>query len=124
MSLWFRTRDKDGTVHHVSIPFEPLAFIALVGIIVALMFPLLHMFRTAVVASPVYISVVIACILLVGATLFVFAKMSVIRAGRLVSFGPRLMSPTMRFFYIIGYVLLVIGTVGALLFALAASVAS
>ena len=32
MSLWFRTRDKDGTVHHVSIPFEPLSFIALIGI--------------------------------------------------------------------------------------------
>ena len=124
MSLWFRTRDKNGTVHHVSIPFDPLVYIAFVGIGVALLLPLLQMFRIAVVTSPMSTSVACASILLVGLALFVLAKMSVIRAGRLVSFGPRAMSPRMRVFYIVSYVLLAIGTVAVLIFALAAFVAS
>ena len=44
----------------------------------------------------------------------------VIRCG----FGPRVMSPTMRVFYVTGYVLLAIGAVAVLLFALVAAVAS
>jgi len=123
MSLWFRTRDKDGTVHHVLIPFDPLVYIAFVGIGVSLLLSFLQMFRNAVVTSPISTSVACASILLVGFVLFVLSKMSAIRAGRLVSFGPRTMSPRMSVFYIVGYVLLVIGTVAVLMFSLAASVA-
>ena len=39
MSLWFRTRDNDGSVHHVSMPFSLLAFIVFVGISVAFLLP-------------------------------------------------------------------------------------
>ena len=81
MSLWFRTRDEDGTVHYILVPFEPLAAISLVGACLALLLPLLQTFRVAVVASPVVSAGIITSILLVGAALFVLAKMSVIRAG-------------------------------------------
>ncbi len=122
MSLWFRIRDKDGSVHHVSIPFEPLLFVALVGISVAILLPFLQMFRAAVVTSPVSTSIACASLLMVGFAFFALAKVSVIRAGHLVSFGPRKMSRMMRSLYYVGYVLLAVGTVTVLLFVLAASV--
>lgn len=121
MSLWFRTRDKDGTVHYISIPFELLSFIALVGIGVALLLPFVQMFRVAVFTSPVSTSVGCGSILMVGLALFALAKFSVIGTGRLVSFGPRKMSRTMRAFYYVGYIWLVIGTTAILLFVAAAA---
>ena len=121
MSLWFRTRDKDGTVHHISIPFEPLSFVALVSISVAFLLPFLQMFRVAVFTSPVSTSVGCGSILMVGLAFFALAKFSVIGTGRLVSFGPREMSRTMRTFYYVGYILLAIGTIAILLFVAAAA---
>lgn len=119
MSLWFRTRDKYGTVRHVAVPFDPFVFIAMVGICVALLLPFIQMFRNAVATSPILTASAIASIVLVGAALFASAKMSIILAGRFVSFGARTMSPAMRVFYITGYVLLAIGSAGVLLFWLA-----
>ncbi len=116
MSLWFRIRDKDGTVHLVYEPFAPLAFIGLVGISVALLLPFVQMFRVAVVTSPVFTSIACASILIVGFGLFALSRVSVIRAGRLISIGPRTMSRMMRSFYYVGYVLLLIGTIAVLLF--------
>ena len=60
MSLWFRTRDKDAAVHYITVPFEPLTFVAVVAIAVVAMLPLLAMFRNAVAAAPTTTSFVCA----------------------------------------------------------------
>ena len=121
MSLWLRTRDENGRGHYVSVPFEPLPFVALVGITVAMLLPFLQMFRAAVTTSPVFTSTAIFSVLFVGGTLFTLAKVSVIRSGRLVTFGPRNMSRMMRWCYYVGYTLLAIGTIAVLLFIASAS---
>ena len=55
-----------------------------------------------------------------GFTSFLVAKLSVIRQGIRVSFGPKHMSPTHRALYYVGYILMAAGalyTVGILSFA-------
>lgn len=92
MSLWFRTRDQDGTVHYVTVPFDLLVPIVVMGIAVALLLPLLVAFRNAVRTEPVLTSTRCVAILLIGFAMFAVAKISVIRSGHLVSYGPSRMT--------------------------------
>ncbi len=48
-------------------------------------------------------------ITLVGFVLFLCAKLSLLRQGRLVSFGPGLMSPAMKNIYRGGYWVMIVG---------------
>ena len=118
MSLWLRTRDDDGNAHHILVPFAPLAVMVLVGMGIAVLLPILQAFRQAVYTWPVTSACLVTGILLVGAMLFVTAKLSVIRAGQLVSVGSGAMSRSMRVFYFSGYTLLVLGAVGVGLYRL------
>jgi hypothetical protein len=45
MSLWLKRKDKDGKTHIYAIPFAPFIFIALMGILVALLLPLVQAIR-------------------------------------------------------------------------------
>jgi uncharacterized membrane protein YgdD (TMEM256/DUF423 family) len=117
MSLWFRRRDKDGRVHQFSVPFEPLALIAVAGISLALILPFLQSFRSAVAESPTYTLTAIVVTLAVGFAMFATAKLSVVRSGPVFSFGTRFMSGKMKVLYLSGYVLLAVGTSLGLLFA-------
>jgi len=116
MSLWLRRRDKDGTVHHIAIPFAPLVLVAVLGMSLALIVPFLRSFRSAVVQSPAHALTVIVSILVVACAMIATAKISVIRSGQVVSYGPRLMSRRIRLLYVFGYVVLAIGAALALLF--------
>jgi hypothetical protein len=101
MSLWLRRRDSEGNVHYYAIPFDPLAFIAVVGVGLGLSFPLiiaLHDFTPRQ-----WLGLAIAIALVVGLTMFAIAKWSVIRNGTIVSFGPAPMADPMRNLYFWGY---------------------
>ncbi|TWU41679.1 hypothetical protein Poly51_63930 [Rubripirellula tenax] len=120
MSLSFRRRDRDGNVHHYLIPFDPLAVIALIGISVGFALPALFAFRNVVHHSPVNVALAIGFALAAGFGSFVVAKLSVIRGGTLISFGPRLMPATMRHLYVFGYVTMICAGLLAALFAMVA----
>lgn len=101
MSLWLRRRDSKGNVYYYAVPFDPLAFIAIVGIGMGLSLPLivaLHDFTPRQ-----WIGLGIAIALFAGLTMFAIAKWSVIRRGMLLSFGPRSMTASMRDLYFWGY---------------------
>jgi hypothetical protein len=121
MSLWFRTRDQDGTVHYVTVPFDPLAPIVVMGIAVALLLPLLVAFRNAVRTEPVLTSTRCVAILLIGFAMFAVAKITVIRAGQFVSYGPSRMKRGMRYLYYLGYVIMSAGAMLVVLFLLVAA---
>jgi len=116
--MWFRHRDADGTVHHISVPLEPMPFIAFVGMAVAFTLPLLVAFRNSVAESPASIVVVISCLIATGFVMFSTAKISVIRSGRHVSFGSRWMTQRISWLYVSGYVLMLVGAGLVLLFVL------
>ena len=116
MSLRLRRRDTEGNVHHYAIPFDPLALIALVGIVMGLLLPLFFAFRNLVARQPDETAIAIASGLAVGLTMFVTAKWSVIRTGMLVSFGAMRMTRSMRLFYVGGYVTMGCAALLALLF--------
>lgn len=124
MSVWLRIHDKDGKVHYVSAPFDPLCVVTGIGLGVVLLVSWLVMFRAAVISSPGGTSVACISILVAGLALFVLAKISVIRTGHLVSFGPGRMSRMMRFVYRLGYTLMAVGAIAALLFFLVATCAA
>ena len=121
MSLWFRTRDKNGTVHYVTVPFEPMISVAVVGIAVAVLLPFLAIFRSAVLTAPLLTSAGCVAILSAGFAMFAVAKTSVIRAGHPVSFGPGSMKRGMRWLCYLGYCAMVAGAVLVTLFVWAAS---
>ncbi len=106
MSLWFRKRDKNAAVHLILIPFEPMSWIMLFGLAAAFILPLLFTLRAAVIQSPGWALAGVLAALVLGLAMFTTAKLSVIRTGPLVSFGPGRMSRLMRFFYVAGYVLM------------------
>ncbi|MBB3210720.1 hypothetical protein FHS27_006568 [Rhodopirellula rubra] len=116
MSLLLRRRDADGSVHHYAIPFDSLALIAIVGIVVGFSLPLIFTFRNLVARQPDETALAIASGLAVGLTMFVIAKWSVIRTGMLVSFGPMRMTRSMRLLYAGGYVTMGCTAMLALLF--------
>lgn len=116
MSLWLRRRDADGNVHYYAIPFDPLALIAIVGIVMGSSLPLVFAFRNLVARQPDETALAIASGLAVGLTMFVIAKWSAIRTGMLVSFGPMRMTRSMRLLYVGGYVTMGCAALLALLF--------
>lgn len=120
MSLWFPTRDKDGKMHHVLVPFEPLVLVAFVGVAVALLLPLLVAFRNLAIEAPGRMAMAIAGVLLLGFVMFARAKLTMIRSNRFLSVGPRHMSRTMQVLYMAGYALMALGAVLALLFVMLA----
>ena len=103
MSLWLRRHDADGNVHHYAIPFDPLGLIALVGVLMGLSLSFVVAFRDVAMHQPDQTALTIGVGLACGLTMFVIAKLSVIRAGTLVSFGPTQMARSMRLLYIVGY---------------------
>jgi hypothetical protein len=52
----------------------------------------------------------------VGFSMFLKAKLSVIRQSKLMSFGPRGMSRTNRIFYLLGYIIMTAGLLLLLVF--------
>ena len=103
MSLSLRRRDRDGNVHHYFIPFDPMVIIVLVAVSLGFAISAWFTFRGIVHESPLLVVSTIAIMLAIGFTSFAIAKLSVIRRGTLVSFGPNLMSSAMRRCYITGY---------------------
>lgn len=119
MSFWFRYRDRQGVMHEVSISVMPMMiFVAAAGVL-AVILPLLFGFRDVAGHSPVTIAGFCVAALGLGFIAFAVAKVSVIRRGRVVSFGPASMSQRMRALYIVGYVMLALGASGILLLLLA-----
>lgn len=101
MSLWLRRRDSEGHVHYYAVPFDPLALIAIVGVLVGLTFSL--MLALYDFTPRQWYGLAIAIALFAGLTMFATAKWSVIRSGTLISFGPGSMTHSMRNLYLWGY---------------------
>lgn len=118
MSLWLRYRDTRGMEHHIAIPFDPLTFVAIIACVVGVIAAAIQSFSIVSARSPGVVGTVCAVALAVGLGALIVAKFSVIRQGRIVTFGPRLMSRKMRVIYAVGYVLLAFGTGCTLLFVL------
>lgn len=116
MSLWLHRRDVDGNVHHYAIPFDPLVFIAILGILMGLTILFVLAFRNLVLLEPVQTAVGIAAGLVVGLTLVGIAKLSVMGAGSLVTFGPSQMTRSMRLLYGFGYAIMGCAALLAILF--------
>ena len=119
MSLSFRRRDRDGNVHHYFIPFDPMVLVALFGVSVVFALSAWIAFRAIVHESPQLVVASIVAALAVGFTTFAIAKLSVIRRGTLVSFGPKLMTAAMKRCYIFGYTVMGCACLLAALFAMA-----
>ena len=106
MSLWIRRRDADGNVHLYAIPFDPLALLTVIGVAIGFLLPFVLAFRNFAAQQPAQTAHTLATALGVGFIMFAIAKMSVIRGGMLVSFGPSRMNRLMRFFYFSGYTIM------------------
>ena len=118
MSLSFRRRDRDGNVHHYFIPFDPMVVIVLIAVSVGFALSAWFTFRALVHESPQLVVTAIGLALAFGFTSFAVAKFSVIRRGTLVSFGPKLMPPSMKRCYTFGYSVMVCACLLAVLFAM------
>ena len=101
MSLWLRRRDSKGNVHYYAIPFDPLAFITAVGVVMGLSLPLILVLHDFTPRQ--WLGLAIAIALFAGLTMFAIAKWSVIRSGTIISFGPASMTHSMRNLYFLGY---------------------
>lgn len=122
MSLFFRRRDRDGNVHHYFIPFDPMFIILLVALTLGFAITAGVTFRGIVQRSPRQVVSIIAIMFVIGFTSFAIAKLSIIRRGTLVSFGPDLMSSAMRRCYIAGYAIMGIAALLAMAVSFATSV--
>ncbi len=119
MSLWFRYRDRQGVVHDVSISVMPMMILVAAAGALAVILPLVFAFRDVACHFPIAIAG--SCVAAVGSGFIAIAvaKISVIRRGRVVSFGPASMSRGMRALYVGGYVILALGASSVLLLLLA-----
>ena len=117
MSLWIRRRDADGKFHQYAIPFDPLAFIAIVGISIGLTLSFVFAFRELAATRPLQTACVLAIVLALGFAMFATAKLSVMRRGVLFSFGPARMTRWMRRLYFGGYALIAGSALLVLIFA-------
>lgn len=45
MSLWLQRKEKDGKTHLYAVPFVPLIIIPLIGLLVALLLPVIQAIR-------------------------------------------------------------------------------
>ena len=107
MSFWLPTRDKTGRLWYVGIGLPITMIPFLVGIPLCLLL-------SCVANAPVESMLSFFAVTGFGFFLFVVAKVSVFRQGRLVSFGSAKMSPQMRTAYRTGWVLMLVGTILAL----------
>ena len=108
MSLWIPRRDVDGRLHwySVSVPIYALSALAVcLGVL------LLELATKAPLKSLTFF----AGTLLLGFAAFLTAKISVFQTGFWFSFGSGRMTPRMRRFYRLGYLLMVPGAVMTLL---------
>jgi hypothetical protein len=46
MSLWLKRKDKTGRTHIYAVPFAPTVIFAVIGILIALLIPLLQFIRS------------------------------------------------------------------------------
>ena len=60
--------------------------------------------------NPVTTQAAVLILYVLGFTLFLVAKLSLIRSGHLITFGSRLMRPPHRALYRLGYALMAVGT--------------
>lgn len=108
MSFWIRRQAGPGKWHYLAVELPVLLCPAIVGVCVALLF-------TSAVQAPVTSLLVAFGTSLLGAMLIVAAKASLVRRGRLLSFGSSAMTPAMRLVYRVGWVLFLIGLAATLL---------
>ena len=106
MSLWIRRRDADGKLHQYAIPFDPMAFVAIVGILMGLTLSFVIAFRELAATRPLQTACVLAIAIALGFAMFATAKFSVMRRGVLFSFGPARMTRSMQRLYFAGYALI------------------
>jgi len=97
----------------------PMMILVAAAGVIALILPLLFAFRDVAGHYPVTIAGFCVAALGLGFIAFAIDKASVIRKGRVVSFGPAAMSRGIRILYIVGYVMLALGASGIVLFLLA-----
>jgi hypothetical protein len=45
MSLWLQRKDKDGKTYMYAVPFAPMVVVAFLGVLLALLVPILHAVR-------------------------------------------------------------------------------
>ena len=100
MSLWVPHYDAKGRLYWYSVSVPILPLIAAVGVSVAF---LLEMATNAPLKSLTFF----AGMLLLGFAAFLAAKISVFQTGFWFSFGSGRMTPRMRRFYRLGYLLMV-----------------
>ena len=108
MSLWIPRRDADGRLHYYSVNVPLLPLVAVLGMCLVLLLEL-------TTKAPLKLLTFFAGMLLLGFAAFFTAKISVFQTGFWFSFCSGRMTPRMRRFYRLSYLLMVPGAVMTLL---------
>jgi hypothetical protein len=107
MSLWILHKDKQNQRHVYAVDVPPFVIVIAVGILATILIP-------NMASRPVPFALSSFVITGIGFLLFLASKLSLISKGRLFSFGTKAMSKPFRVCYYLGYVLIVLGALGAL----------
>ncbi len=107
MSFWWSKKEKDGkrSIYAIDVPFQLI--IMFLGLVLALFAPALigrQLPTRTLNADGFYI--------LAGGFLLLFiSKLSLLKKGIWTSWGPKPMSRSYKFFYLLGYGLMVLGVI-------------
>lgn len=99
---------RNELIANIFLQFGPAIILLVLSVVCVVAFDLLT-------TAPAYYVVTLLALWAVGFAMFLKAKLSVIKQGKLVSFGPGPMSRTNRTFYIWGYVVMALAFVMSLL---------
>ena len=80
MSLWLRTKDKQGRTHHVPVEVPVMSIIVIASWLMGILLP-------ALAAGPLQVFVIFPSLLAAGFVCFAVAKLSVILCRCLCIFG-------------------------------------
>jgi len=108
MSTWGTVTEKDGTKSVLLLDFPPLVITIIMGVIAAITIP-------NMIFKPISSFIVSFSMVGIELILFIFAKISVFKKGLLFSIGTRSMTTMFRTFYYIGYIFLILGSLGTLI---------
>ena len=107
MSRWITVKEKDGSKSTALVDVPPFIII-IIGIIAAIVIP-------NAMSKPIGSYKLCFVLTSIGLVLFVVSKISVFKKGLLLSFGYKAMTPFYRVMYFIGYIVMILGSMGILL---------